>query len=78
MLKRISFSSGGTSVLACLVVRRIFAKDGAIFSLGRVFYEKTNKPVKAFLKNFFLGHRSRSHDTVIRAYDAAGNVIETH
>jgi hypothetical protein len=22
--------------------------------------------------------RSRSHDTVIRVYDAAGNVIETH
>jgi hypothetical protein len=23
-------------------------------------------------------HRSRSHDAVIRVYDAAGNVIETH
>jgi len=23
-------------------------------------------------------HRSRSHDAVIRRYDAAGNVIETH
>ena len=23
-------------------------------------------------------HRSRSHDPVIRVYDAAGNVIETH
>jgi len=23
-------------------------------------------------------HRSRSHDAVIRAYDAAGNMIETH
>jgi hypothetical protein len=23
-------------------------------------------------------HRSRSHDAVIRVYDEAGNVIETH
>jgi len=23
-------------------------------------------------------HRSRSHDAVMRVYDAAGNVIETH
>jgi hypothetical protein len=23
-------------------------------------------------------HRSRSHDAVIRVYDAAGNVIQTH
>ena len=23
-------------------------------------------------------HRSRSHDAVIRVYDAGGNVIETH
>jgi hypothetical protein len=23
-------------------------------------------------------HRSRSHDAVIRVYDAAGNLIETH
>jgi hypothetical protein len=23
-------------------------------------------------------HNSRSHDAVIRVYDAAGNVIETH
>jgi hypothetical protein len=23
-------------------------------------------------------HRSRSHDAVIRVYEAAGNVIETH
>jgi len=25
-----------------------------------------------------LKHYSRSHDAVIRVYDAAGNVIETH
>jgi hypothetical protein len=24
------------------------------------------------------GHRSRSHDAMIRLYDEAGNVIETH
>ena len=26
----------------------------------------------------YAEHRSRSHDAVIRVYDAAGNVIETH
>ena len=26
----------------------------------------------------FAEHYSRSHDAVIRVYDAAGNVIETH
>jgi hypothetical protein len=26
----------------------------------------------------YAQHRSRSHDAVIRVYDAAGNVIETH
>jgi hypothetical protein len=26
----------------------------------------------------FAKHRSRSHDAVIRVYDEAGNVIETH
>ena len=26
----------------------------------------------------YAQHRSRSHDAVIRVYDEAGNVIETH
>jgi hypothetical protein len=26
----------------------------------------------------YAKHRSRSHDAVIRVYDAAGNVIDTH
>ena len=26
----------------------------------------------------YAEHRSRSHDAVIRVYDSAGNVIETH
>jgi hypothetical protein len=26
----------------------------------------------------YAEHRSRSHDVVIRVYDAAGNVIDTH
>jgi hypothetical protein len=26
----------------------------------------------------YAEHRSRSHDAVIRVYDVAGNVIETH
>jgi hypothetical protein len=27
---------------------------------------------------FYAKHHSRSHDAVVRVFDAAGNVIETH
>jgi hypothetical protein len=38
---------------------------------GRLWYGEPNAISNA-------KHRSRSHDAVIRVYDAAGNVIETH
>jgi hypothetical protein len=55
MLKRISFSSEG--YLGFSLPRRSahFAKDGAFFCLGTGVLEKTNKCVKTFLKDFFLG-----------------------
>ena len=39
--------------------------------LGRLWYGEPNAVSCAM-------HRSRSHDAVIRVYDDAGNVIETH
>jgi hypothetical protein len=38
---------------------------------GRLWYGEPNAIS-------YAKHRSRSHDAVIRVYDAAGNVIETH
>jgi hypothetical protein len=39
---------------------------------GRLWYEDASAAVD------YAKHSSRSHDAVIRVYDAAGNVIETH
>jgi hypothetical protein len=39
---------------------------------GRLWYTEPNHAVD------YAKFRSRSHDAVIRVYDAAGNVIETH
>jgi hypothetical protein len=42
---------------------------------GRLWYagpDATNNAIG------YAKHRSRSHDAVIRVYDEAGNVIETH
>ena len=39
---------------------------------GRLWYEDTSAAVD------YAKHSSRSHDAVIRVYDEAGNVIETH
>jgi len=43
--------------------------------LGRLWYDRPNAIVNAI---GYAMHRSRSHDAVIRVYDVAGNVIETH
>jgi hypothetical protein len=40
-----------------------------------LWYGGTNAVANAIV---YALHRSRSHDAVIRVYDAAGNVIETH
>jgi hypothetical protein len=39
---------------------------------GRLWYEDASAAVD------YAKHNSRSHDAVIRVYDEAGNVIETH
>ena len=42
---------------------------------GRLWYGEPNAVANAI---GYAEHYSRSHDAVIRVYDAAGNVIETH
>jgi len=42
---------------------------------GRLWYGEPNAAANAI---GYAMHSSRSHDAVILAYDAAGNVIETH
>ena len=42
---------------------------------GRLFYGEPNAISNAI---GYAQHRSRSHDAVIRVYDEAGNVTETH
>jgi hypothetical protein len=42
---------------------------------GRLWYGEPNAVANAI---GYAEHRSRSHDCVIRVYDDAGNVIETH
>jgi hypothetical protein len=42
---------------------------------GRLWYDGPNAAANAI---GYAQHRSRSHDAVIRVYDAAGNVIGTH
>jgi len=39
---------------------------------GRLWYDTPDNAIS------YAMHSSRSHDAVIRVYDAAGNVIETH
>ncbi|HTG52256.1 MAG TPA: hypothetical protein VMA33_05285, partial [Candidatus Tectomicrobia bacterium] len=39
---------------------------------GRLWYDTPDNAIGN------AKHRSRSHDAVIRVYDTAGNVIETH
>ena len=39
---------------------------------GRLLYDTPDNAI------VYAMHSSRSHDAVIRVYDAAGNVIETH
>ena len=42
---------------------------------GRLWYGEPNAVANAI---GYAEHRSRSHDAVIRVYDDASNVIETH
>jgi len=46
-----------------------------VLPFGRLWYDGQNAVGNAI---GYAEHRSRSHDAVIRVYDPAGNVIETH
>jgi hypothetical protein len=46
-----------------------------VLPFGLLWYAEPNAVSNAI---GYAMHRSRSHDAVIRVYDAAGNVIETH
>ena len=43
-----------------------------VLPFGRLWYEKAPDAIG------YAAHHSRSHDAVIRLYDDAGNVTETH
>ena len=47
----------------------------AALPFGRLWYDGANAATNAI---GYAEQYSRSHDAVIRVYDAAGNVIETH
>jgi hypothetical protein len=46
-----------------------------VLPFGRLWYGDANAVANAI---GYAEHFSRSHDAVIRVYDEAGNVIETH
>ena len=46
-----------------------------VLPFGRLWYAEPNSVSNAI---GYAQHYSRSHDAVIRVYDAGGNVIETH
>jgi hypothetical protein len=52
--------------------RRGFDLISDVLPFGRLWYDTPDNAI------CYAMHRSRSHDAVIRVYDAAGNVIETH
>jgi len=43
-----------------------------VLPFGRLWYDTSDHAIG------YAMHSSRSHDAVIRVYDDAGNVIETH
>jgi hypothetical protein len=56
------------------LLRSRYAKPDAL-PFGRLWYGEPDAISNAI---DYARFRSRSHDSVIRVYDAAGNVIETH
>ena len=55
--------------------RRGFDLISDALPFGRLWYAGPEAVANAI---GYAEHRSRSHDALIRLYDAAGNVIETH
>jgi hypothetical protein len=66
----------------CTLTKSARAKTNAAFDLisdalpfGRLWYAEPNAISQAI---GYAMHYSRSHDAMIRVYDAAGNVMEMH
>jgi len=55
--------------------KRGFDLISDVLPFGRLWYGEPNAITNAV---GYAKFRSRSHDAVIRVYDGAGNVIETH
>jgi hypothetical protein len=55
--------------------KRGFDLISDVLPFGRLWYSEPNAISNAI---GYAQHRSRSHDAVIRVYDDAGNVIDTH
>ena len=55
--------------------KRGFDLISDVLPFGQLWYGEPNSVSNAI---GYAMHSSRSHDAVIRVYDAAGNVIETH
>jgi hypothetical protein len=53
----------------------IFPSFSDVLPLGRLWYDGPNAVSNAI---GYAKFRGRSHNAVIRVYDEAGNVIETH
>ena len=54
---------------------RSFDLISDVLPFGRLWYAEPNAVANAI---GYAMHRSRAHPAVIRVYDEAGNVIETH
>jgi hypothetical protein len=52
--------------------KRSFDLISEVLPFGRLWYDTPDNAIG------YAMHSSRSHDAVIRVYDAAGNVLETH
>ena len=73
-------SNAALQLIAAAQARRWSDKRGVdlisdVLPFGRLWYCDTNVVANAI---GYAEHFSRSHDAVIRVYNAAGNVIETH
>jgi hypothetical protein len=55
--------------------KRGFDLISDVLPFGRLWYAEPDAVSNTI---GYVEHRSRSHDAVIRVYDDAGNVIETH
>jgi hypothetical protein len=62
----------GSTKSACATAHRGVDLISDVLPFGRLWYDTPDNAIG------YSMHNSRSHDAVIRVYDDAGNVIETH